>query len=72
MGLVYRQLNLNEKAEKEFIEVTSLNPGSTQAHYYLALTYLSLDKRDKAYDEYRIINAIDNKLSDKILNLIYK
>jgi len=72
IGFAYHQINRHEDAEKEFIKAISIDPSIVKAHYYLALTYLSLGKREETYGEYKLINELDKKLANDILNRIYK
>jgi tetratricopeptide (TPR) repeat protein len=75
-GAVYRQSEYFEEAEAEFKQTISLNPRYPRAHYYLGLSYLSQEGRNKSSEaiaEFQIELQRDpnDYLSNYLLGLVY-
>lgn len=60
------------EAIEAYKQAICIKPDDAEAHYYLGLTYLLLEDRGSALQEYRILKDLDKDLANKLFNLIYK
>ena len=58
--VLYRYSQIAE----DFKKVIALEPKNTDAHYYLGMTYLDLDQRDKAKEIFQITRELNPKYKD--------
>lgn len=71
LGIIYAKNNNEEAAInilKKVVEFDSKNP---DAHYALGLIYLTNNKK-LAFEEYKTLFDLDEKLASKLLNFIFK
>ena len=47
-----------------------LKPDDANSHYDLGITYLKLENRDAAFNQYEILKDLDIKLANKLFNEI--
>jgi Flp pilus assembly protein TadD len=71
LGSIYEKLIRYDEAVAAFKEAIRINPDDVEAHILLGVSYLSLGNKAAAFEEYRILNAIDKHWANLLCNLIY-
>ncbi len=49
-----------------------IRPDFAEAHYNLGYTYILLNDRDFALEQYKILKSLDSERANKLFNLIYE
>jgi len=70
MGLAYYGLHEYNRAINIFKEAIRINPDYANAHYMLAIDYLSIGDRDSALDENKILKELNINLANKLFDLM--
>ena len=60
-----------QKAIESYKQAIRIDPDHRNAHYNLGLAYLSLNDRDSALEQYKILKKLDTEKANKLFNLIY-
>jgi TonB family protein len=68
MGTAYINSRRFGDSIKEFKQVVALNPANAEAHYALAIAYLSNGDREAAEAEHKILTSLDPALAKKIVS----
>lgn len=72
LGIAYGHLNLYLEALAALKQAIRINPEDPQAHYSIGIVYLSLEDRNSALQEYKILKELDLKMANRLFDLIYK
>jgi tetratricopeptide (TPR) repeat protein len=72
LGVAYGRLGPYTEAIQAFKQVIRIKPDYADAHYGLGVAYLIIGDRGSALNEYKILKNLDNNLSNRLFNLIYK
>lgn len=70
MGTAYINSRRFGDSIKEFKQVVALNPANAEAHYALAISYISNGDREAAEAEYKILSSLDPALAEKIVSAL--
>ena len=71
LGDDYRDYKWYQDAVTAYQKAVHLDAHSAKAHYGMADAYLSLQNRDAALDEYKILKKLDIVLADKLFKQLY-
>ena len=66
----YGNLGRYQEAVDAFIQAIRLKPDFTEAHYSLGLTYLLLDDKGWAMEEYKILKDLNQERANNLFDLI--
>jgi TolB-like protein len=72
LGLVYRNADEHEKAEKEYLRAIELNPGYAYAHYWYSLLLADLGRSRESLRELEIAYELDPLSVVIVVNLASK
>lgn len=72
LGIAYGHLNLYDEALAALKQAIRINPDDPQAHYSIGIVYLSLEDRNSALQEYKILKELDLEMANRLFDLIYK
>ncbi len=72
LALLYRRAGRDEDARKEFLEALRADPGCARAHYHLGQFYLAKGNRGAALEEYKVLKDIDEDLSHRLFDRVYR
>jgi tetratricopeptide (TPR) repeat protein len=72
LGIAYVKMGNQAKAIELLREAFRLDSDFTMAHYALGVAYFKAGNRGSALDEYKILRDVDNKLANKLFDLIYE
>jgi len=72
LGYYNEEAGLHREAMEAFKQAIRIKPDFVEAHYGLGVTYLLLNDRGAALDEYKILRELNPELANKLFNLIYK
>ena len=72
LALLYRRAGRGEDARKELLEALRAEPGCARAHYHLGQLYLSQGNRGAALEEYKALKEIDEDLSHRLFDRVYR
>jgi Flp pilus assembly protein TadD len=67
LGLTYESLERKAEALAAYKQAIVLKADYAEAHYNLALLYLSLGDRNKVQEEYNILKSFNSQLADALL-----
>ncbi len=62
----FTNYNLLEKAAEAFAEALEIDPDFAEAHYYLGVTCLAMDKPEEAVGQYHVLKTIDAELAERL------
>lgn len=72
LGIAYGHLSLYQEALEALKQAIRINPDDPQAHYSIGIVFLSLDDRNSALQEYKILKELDLDIANRLFDLIYK
>lgn len=72
LGIAYGHLNLYQEALAALKQAIRINPDDPQAHYSIGIVYLSLEDRNSALQEYKILKELDIEMANRLFDLTYK
>ena len=72
LGTVYFRTKRYQEAAASFKEATRLKPDYGEAHFNLALTYVALNDRKAALEQYNRLKQLDPKLADQFFQKYIK
>ncbi len=72
LGIAYGHLGLYQEALGALKQAIRINPDDPQAHYSIGIVFLSLDDRNSALQEYKILKELDLDMANRLFDLIYK
>ena len=64
------QLRRYTEAVREYQTAIRQKANYASAHYYLGLSYIAMNNRNGALEQYRILQRIDNARASKLFNQI--
>ena len=67
-----RKSGKHEEAIKSYQQAIRIDPDHALTHYYLGTSYLLLNDRGSAMEQYKILKELDTELANKLFNKIYK
>lgn len=72
LGIAYGHLSLYQEALEALKQAIRINPDDPLAHYSIGIIFLSLDDRNSALQEYKILKELDLDMANRLFDLIYK
>jgi S1-C subfamily serine protease len=72
LALAYDKLGMHREATDAYKQAIRIKPDFVETHYNLGISYLILNDRGSAVDEYKILKTLDSERANKLFNLIYK
>jgi Tfp pilus assembly protein PilF len=70
LGIAYGVLGKYKEAAEAFMQAIRINPDDAGAHLNLGIANLSLNDRDSALEQYKILKSLDPKLANKLFSII--
>jgi TonB family protein len=70
LGIAYLYKGHYQEAVDSLQKVTRLKPGLPRPHKLLGLAYLILDEREKALEQYKILQSLDDEMARYLNNAI--
>ena len=70
--MAYEGNHQYEQAVDSFNQAIRLKPEMADAHFNLGASYLKLNGRDKALEQYSKLRLLDLNWADKLSRIIYK
>jgi tetratricopeptide (TPR) repeat protein len=64
--------DINKEAIEAYKQSIRIDPDDTGAHFLLGLTYLDLNDRSSALEQYKILEKLDSEKANFLFNEIYK
>ena len=72
LGVAYGSLGRYTEEIEAYKQAIRIKPDDAKAHYGLGVAYLIIGDRGSALNEYKILKNLDNNLSNRLFNLIYR
>jgi len=71
LGMTYGKLDRRPEAIEAFRKVVEINPSDAEAHFYLGVTYDRQNQISNAWEQYKILKGLDEKLADRLYHIIF-
>ena len=71
LGMTYGKMDRRQEAIEAFRKVVEINPLDAEAHFYLGATYDRDNQISNAWEQYKILKRLDEKLADKLYHMIF-
>jgi cytochrome c-type biogenesis protein CcmH/NrfG len=71
LAMSYARLDKRPVALAAFKKVVEVNPFHAEAHYYLGVIYEAKGSIGKAWEEYKILKTLDERLAEKLYHVIF-
>lgn len=72
LGVAYQMLGRHKRAIQAFKQAIRIKPDYSEAHYEFGISNLHLKNRVQALEEYKILMSLNEKMANRLFNLIYK
>lgn len=72
IGIIYGNLGNFREEVAAYKQAIRISPDFAPAHFNMGAFYLDAGQKDAALEEYKILKKLDNKIADKLFDLIYK
>ncbi len=72
LGIAYGRLKMYQEAIEALKQAIRINPDDPLAHFSIGIVFLSLDDRNSALQEYKILKQLDLEMANRLFDLIYK
>jgi tetratricopeptide (TPR) repeat protein len=72
LGAAYFHTGRFEEAIDSYKRAVRLKPSRAEVHLNLGMAYLKSGDRGSAVEEYKILKGLNQKLANKLFNLIYE
>ena len=63
---------MNKEAIESYKQAIKIDPDHALTHCYLGTSYLLLNDRGSAMEQYKILKKLDTELANKLFNAIYE
>ena len=71
LGVSYAKLEKRSGAMAAFKRVVEINPSHAEAHFSLGVLYEAQGSMSQAWEEYKVLKTLDEKLADKLYHIIF-
>lgn len=71
MGISYLNLRKHPDAIAVLQHLVEIDPTNAQAHFFLGVSYESIRSIGLAFEEYKILKTLDEKLADQLYHIIF-
>lgn len=71
LGVSYAKLEKRSGAVAAFKRVVEINPSHAEAHFSLGVLYEAQGSMSQAWEEYKVLKTLDEKLADKLYHIIF-
>ena len=72
LGKAYYALERWQDSVSANISALEIDPQHSRSHYQLGMTYLKLDDKGSAFDEYKVLKKQDKNLANTLFDSIYQ
>ncbi len=67
-----RKSGKHEEAIKSYQQAIRIDPDHALTHYYLGTSYLLLNDRGSAMEQYKILKKLDTEMANHLFSAIYE
>lgn len=70
-GIAYLNLRKRSHAIAVLKHLVDIDPSNALAHFYLGVSYEGIRRMSLAWEEYKILKTLDEKLADELYHIIF-